>query len=341
MLQRIFLRSDVEPVTVFAAADQLGFQPVSVVREDGAQMRALPFATYAMFDDDPDSISALSAEFRSAERPAHKLEYIRNRQALVAYVEVSGRGAAALRRELEPYLPHYEREPYARATGGEPLEERVTALFHLAVSKGPVPEPHVLQLVREFLAHDDAAVRKTAVLAAVFFQWPAVFAMLDERLAQETAADVREQLQVAVGKRTLEVVGFGQVVARSGPHVEAIWIRRDGDERYVVSAVPSIVYNLSLEDVVTTAQRDGEWVVTGIAERAGHRTLRVDGDPAALEPILRSHRVRCECPTPERLAIDVPPEVDLGAVTATLDAAGVFWELADPRPELATIASPG
>ena len=74
------------------------------------------------------------------------------------------------------------------------------------------------------------------------------------------------------------------------------------------------------------------------ARKSGHRTVRAivaraaDAERLVARP-MKALGCSVEGATSTLLAIDVPPEADLGAVARTLTDAGLTWEHADPTYE--------
>jgi hypothetical protein len=130
-----------------------------------------------------------------------------------------------------------------------------------------------------------------------------------------------------------------------GPEEEWLWGEPLGSGRYRVESSPFFAYGLSHGDVVR-ADEGGELARLGAVERkSGHRTLRValdvdrDVDHPQIQQLLEELlRLGCtyEAMPPKLVALDVPPEVDVGVVIARLQVQSrdgvLVWEWADPRP---------
>ncbi len=132
-----------------------------------------------------------------------------------------------------------------------------------------------------------------------------------------------------------------------GPADDWIWAEPLGSGRYRVESCPFFAYGISREDVVRAIDGTGEEApqLDEVVEKGGHRTLRLALDPrvelsepavqALLEQLLELGCTH-EALRPKLVAIDLPPEVDLGNVAGRLQALAeggmILWEWADPRP---------
>jgi hypothetical protein len=129
------------------------------------------------------------------------------------------------------------------------------------------------------------------------------------------------------------------------PNEEWLWAEPLGSERYRLESSPFFAYGLSHGDVVR-ARDEGEMPrLTEIEHKSGHRTLRLaldaewDLDRAEVQRFLDELlAMGCtyEALPPKIVAVDVPPDLEVGAVIARLQVQvrdGVLvWEWADPRP---------
>jgi hypothetical protein len=159
MREQIFLHEDVMATETIAAIADLGYVP-----EHLNETEPMPF----------------EIEFHSRQSAGTRINYVQNKQINIQYINIDGPDAVRVRQGLAKALRHYDRSTsYERATSDPDIDERVTALFHLALARAPIPEAHVLRLIGEFLRHPDDDVRHSAVLSIAFFEWPAAAAMLD------------------------------------------------------------------------------------------------------------------------------------------------------------------
>lgn len=132
-----------------------------------------------------------------------------------------------------------------------------------------------------------------------------------------------------------------------GPADDWLWAESLGSARFRVESCPFFAYGISRDDVVHAAERAGEeaLLLDDIIEKGGHRTLRfalsADLELAApevqglLERLLEAGCTH-EVLRPKIVAIDLPPEVDVGVVAELLQSSSregsLLWEWADPRP---------
>lgn len=133
----------------------------------------------------------------------------------------------------------------------------------------------------------------------------------------------------------------------AGPADDWLWAEALGSGRYRVESCPFFAYGISREDVVRAIDGVGEEApqLDEVVEKGGHRTLRLALDPRVelsepsvqtlLEQLLELGCTH-EALRPKLVAIDLPPEVDVGNVAERLqalaDAGTILWEWADPRP---------
>ena len=278
-------------------------------------------------------------DFRSKDRPNTFVHCIQNKQLKINYLNIQGPDAPVLRFDLEKDFGHYDlASAYERARTEADPTERVRALYHLALSRLPVPEPRVLRLLRQFLDDRDEWVRLCAVLAIAYFEWPEALSMLDDLISRETSQAVLGQAQLlrsqANARDQPTITGFHRLLVRTGSLSETVWAEQWLDGRYAVSSIPQVVYNLSLGDPVHVETRGDVLVITR-RDRALHQTVRLDLGTRAqeVEELVLQHRARIEVHPPGRVAIDLPPFVDSEALIRGLDALGVSPEVADPRPD--------
>jgi uncharacterized protein DUF4265 len=132
-----------------------------------------------------------------------------------------------------------------------------------------------------------------------------------------------------------------------GPADDWLWAEALGNARFRVESCPFFAYGISRDDIVHAAERAGEEapLLDDIVEKGGHRTLRFALSPdlelaapevqGLLERLLElgcTHEVL----RPKIVAVDLPPEVDIGVVAELLQRStregSLLWEWADPRP---------
>lgn len=131
-----------------------------------------------------------------------------------------------------------------------------------------------------------------------------------------------------------------KLLLQEGDYIETMWADPVGPDLYRLDNSPFWAYDVSWHDVVEAhVDGDGALRLTRVAEKSGHRTVRVildlgtdqsPRDQATLDGV-NALGASYERMNPRYLAIDIPPAVDLGAVTAYLTERGVQWEHADPR----------
>ena len=126
-----------------------------------------------------------------------------------------------------------------------------------------------------------------------------------------------------------------------GGTIETLWGSPLGGDLYVVENSPLDAYSLSWQDTVRAPfDADADMpMVEGVERKSGHRTVRAVVDDPGRARTLVGRAVEALGCTLEAagggrlLAIDVPPDADLGAVARALTDAGVTWEHADPTYE--------
>lgn len=131
-----------------------------------------------------------------------------------------------------------------------------------------------------------------------------------------------------------------KVLLQEGENVETLWAERVGPDLYRLDNSPFWAYGVSWLDVVEAhTDADGQLVMSRVAEKSGHRTVRVifdrgaDQSPqarAVLDGVV-ALGASYEGMNPRYVAIDIPPEADLMAVARYLTERAVQWEHADPR----------
>ena len=131
-----------------------------------------------------------------------------------------------------------------------------------------------------------------------------------------------------------------KVLLQEGEYVETLWADPLGSDLYRLDNSPFWAYGVSWRDVVEAhPDPDGMLRMTRVAEKSGHRTIRVilkpgvDESPEAQAVMdgIRELGASYEGVNPTYLAIDTPPGVELMAVKSYLEERGVQWEPAGPR----------
>ena len=130
-----------------------------------------------------------------------------------------------------------------------------------------------------------------------------------------------------------------------GPEDEWLWAEPLGSSRFRIESTPFFAYGLSHGDVVRATEATDPPRLEAVERKSGHRTLRIaldadwDLDRAEIQQFLDDLlALGCtyEAMPPKMVALDVPPDVDVGEVIARLQVQfrdGVLlWEWADPRP---------
>jgi len=122
--------------------------------------------------------------------------------------------------------------------------------------------------------------------------------------------------------------------------VETLWAYDLRGDRYKLDNCPFYAYGVSWNDVVLAPFDPIEGFPTfqSVLARSGNRTVRVILDPPAspgneseeLLNELTSLGCSYERATSSYVAVNIPPEVDLANIVATLTKSGFAWEHADP-----------
>ena len=131
-----------------------------------------------------------------------------------------------------------------------------------------------------------------------------------------------------------------KVLLRDGENVETLWAERVGPDLYRLHNSPFWAYGVSWLDVVEAhPDADGQLVMSRVATKAGHRTIRVifnvgvdeSREAKAVIDGVVALGASYEGMNPRYLAIDIPPGVELMQVAHYLTQHRVQWEHADPR----------
>jgi hypothetical protein len=325
--EQIFLQDAVENGDVLAALYLQGFVPDRFV--------------------DATERTPFEIHFRSRARPETTAVFIRDTKIHVNYVSLDGPDVATLRDALEAALPHHDLATACERAVKSPFPgDRAAALFELSLARGPVPEPHVLRVLRDLLEDKEDGIRHSAVIAAAYFEWAEAEPLIDELIRRETHPAILEQAKLLKGMYQPAdrhpITGFGRLVARIGGGSEVVWGLLESGRKLRVACIPQVVYNLSYLDLVEVEVQEGTPVIVRILEKSAHRTFRADVgvDDARYLPIeteLLRQQVRIEAARPGRIGVSARANADLAAITGAFDRAGVAWEQADPRVDLPSL----
>ena len=136
--------------------------------------------------------------------------------------------------------------------------------------------------------------------------------------------------------------GAVKVLLQEEEYVETLWADPVGPNLYRLDNSPFWAYGVSWKDVVEAhPDPDGMLRMTRVAQKSGHRTLRIifeDGTEGSAEAQAVLNGVNAlgatyEGMNPRYLSVDIPPGVDLMAIARFLTYRGIQWEHADPRYE--------
>ena len=131
-----------------------------------------------------------------------------------------------------------------------------------------------------------------------------------------------------------------KVLLREDEYAETVWAECVGPDQYRLDNSPFWAYGVSWLDVVEAHRDDsGQLAFTGVVTKSGHRTVRIIFTPGIEEnpegQAIVDALVRMGCTYegmhPGYIAIDIPPGVELTAVTGYLTDQEAQWEHADPR----------
>lgn len=123
---------------------------------------------------------------------------------------------------------------------------------------------------------------------------------------------------------------------------ENLWATDIGNGLYRIESVPFFVYGISVGDIVSAKpDADGRLEFVAVESTSKNRTLRARAEGFAvtdqkgknLTEKLDSLGCKTETLKPRVIAISVPPEVNLQAVTSLLNSEGINWEYANPTYE--------
>jgi len=129
----------------------------------------------------------------------------------------------------------------------------------------------------------------------------------------------------------------------SGASTETLWAKRVDTNLYQVDNSPFFAYGVSWQDVIEARLADDDVLeYVRSVKKSGNRTVRVifrhgrSTDPDAEEVLTGLRGLGCsyEGMQPRMVAVNVPPKVDLAAVTGFLKQQfDLQWEHADPTYE--------
>ena len=131
-----------------------------------------------------------------------------------------------------------------------------------------------------------------------------------------------------------------KVLLQEEEYVETLWANRVGPDLYRLDNSPFWAYGVSWKDVIEARpDPDGQLRMTRVAEKSGHRTVRVvfrpdlDESPEVQAVLdgLDALGATYERMNPRYVAVDIPPEAELMVVARFLTERNVEWEHADPR----------
>lgn len=131
-----------------------------------------------------------------------------------------------------------------------------------------------------------------------------------------------------------------KVLLQEGRFVETVWAEPVGADLYRLDNSPFHAYGVSWRDVVEAhPDENGQLRMSRIVEKGGHRTVRVifatkvDHASEALGILegVKARGATYEGMDGRYFSLDIPPGVDLTAVTAYLTRHAVRWEHADPE----------
>ena len=130
-----------------------------------------------------------------------------------------------------------------------------------------------------------------------------------------------------------------KVLLQEGENVETLWAEKVGPNLYRLDNSPWYAYGVSWLDVVEAhPDAAGQLVMSRVAEKSGHRTIRVifessvEDSPNAQEVLHGAVAlgVTYEGSNGRYMAIDIPPGIDLMVVGRYFSQHAVQWEHADP-----------
>jgi|SRR5712692_735088 len=123
---------------------------------------------------------------------------------------------------------------------------------------------------------------------------------------------------------------------------ENLWATYLGNDSYRVESIPYFIYGISLHDVVEARpDPEGRLQFLRVVGRSGNRTLRARPEQFAIAErrgvelidTLKSFGCGVEVLEPRLVAVDVPKQIDMSAVTGFLTGDGIPWEYANPALE--------
>jgi len=120
--------------------------------------------------------------------------------------------------------------------------------------------------------------------------------------------------------------------------VETLWAFDLGQDQYKLDNTPWYAYGVSTGDVIEAEREDpdGFPVFKRIVAKSGYRTVRITSDVDFTDDFFDDIKtLGCSFEGANRryVAIDVPPAVELTAVTEFLTERNIRWEHPDPTWE--------
>ena len=118
--------------------------------------------------------------------------------------------------------------------------------------------------------------------------------------------------------------------------VETLWATPVNQNLYRLENSPFYAYGISwLDTVKTESDADGFQFFVSVAEKSGHRTVRilVEKDSTTVPEVLAQIKtLGCtyEGAFSQLIVIDIPPEVEFQQVVDYLISSELQWEYADP-----------
>lgn len=132
------------------------------------------------------------------------------------------------------------------------------------------------------------------------------------------------------------------MVPAPNDEIETLWALVEGPDRYRVDNIPLLAFGLSLGDVVRATVVDGRPTFAAVLAPSGHSTYRLalrDGiDPDRYPELiggLKNLGCGFERFTRRMMGVDIPPEADIYAVYALVEAgmAAGTWDFEEANVE--------
>lgn len=126
-------------------------------------------------------------------------------------------------------------------------------------------------------------------------------------------------------------------------NAESLWAEQLSVDRFKLDNTPWFQYRVSWNDIVIAKPNPSDGMVefVAVAEKSGHRTIRVtlkppsDQSDASMAVLNHLRELGCsyEGANSGFIALDIPPGVDLNTIRDYLISTGQEWEHADPTWE--------